>query len=78
MLDRKPKLLSKTSLRRLNGKKVRLSASRGAGLIPTQKPAKRSGGASGAAGAAERVLNQIANDDEDTIEKEEQDQREQP
>ncbi len=36
------------------------------------------GGASGAARAAERVFNQIANDDEDTIEKEEQDQREQP
>ena len=37
-----------------------------------------SGGGSGAARAVERVLNQIANDDEDTIEKEEQDQREQP
>ena len=41
MLDCKPKLLSKTSLRRLNGKKVRLSASRrldidASGLIPTK------------------------------------------
>jgi hypothetical protein len=47
MLDCKPKLLSKTSLRRLNGKKVRLSASHrldidASGLIPTQNPAKRS------------------------------------
>jgi hypothetical protein len=40
MLDCNPKLLSKTSLRRLNGKKVRLSASHrldidASGLIPT-------------------------------------------
>jgi hypothetical protein len=47
MLDCKPKLLSKTSLRRLNGKKVRLSASHrldidASGLFPTQKSAKRS------------------------------------
>ena len=45
MLDCNPKLLSKTSLRRLNGKKVRLSASHrldidASGLIPTQKSAK--------------------------------------
>ncbi len=85
MLDCKPEILSKPSLRRLSGEEsspLRDKLNGSETLCPRMQssalPISRSGGASGAARAAKRVLDQKANDDEDTIEKEEEDEGEHP